>query len=153
MVRNLSKGFIKFFAAILWLIFGISCAEQEKQKLDLHDWQSLKVTVTAYNSLPSQTTAINPSIAAWGDTLRPGMKVIAVSRDLMRNGLAYNTMVRIDTFPDTFLVKDKMHFRHRNKIDVYMGKDKKRAREWGRKKLTIFYLKDKDSSTVEPSKK
>jgi len=62
------------------------------------------------------------------------MKVIAVSRDLMRNGLPYNTMVRIDTFPDTFLVKDKMHFRHRNKIDVYMGKDEKKwAREWGEK--------------------
>ncbi|WP_047415043.1 3D domain-containing protein [Cellulophaga sp. Hel_I_12] len=153
MIRKLSTGFIKFLGLFLWLVFGISCAEQEKQKLDLHDWQSLQVTVTAYNSLPSQTTAINPSIAAWGDTLRPGMKVIAVSRDLMRNGLAYNTMVRIDTFPDTFLVKDKMHYRHRNKIDVYMGKDKKMAREWGRKKLTIFYLTEKDSSSVQDPKK
>lgn len=131
--------FQKIIGFVFIIFFVIACNEEEKQQLDLHDWQPLKVTITAYNSLPSQTTAINPSIAAWGDTLKPGMKVIAVSRDLMRNGLKYNTMVRIDTFPDTFLVKDKMHFRHRNKIDIYMGKDKKKAQEWGRRKLTIFY--------------
>lgn len=131
--------FQKITGFVFIIFFVIACNEEEKQQLDLHDWQPLKVTITAYNSLPSQTTAINPSIAAWGDTLKPGMKVIAVSRDLMRNGLKYNTMVRIDTFPDTFLVKDKMHFRHRNKIDIYMGKDKKKAQEWGRRKLTIFY--------------
>lgn len=137
--------FQKIIGFVFIIFFVIACNEEEKQQLDLHDWQPLKVTITAYNSLPSQTTAINPSIAAWGDTLKPGMKVIAVSRDLMRNGLKYNTMVRIDTFPDTFLVKDKMHFRHRNKIDIYMGKDKKKAEQWGRKKLTIFYKIKNDS--------
>ena len=48
-------------------------------------------------------------------------------------------MVKIDTFPDTFYVKDKMHRKWRNKIDIYMGEDVKRAREWGRKKLMICY--------------
>ncbi|WP_158979087.1 3D domain-containing protein [Cellulophaga sp. L1A9] len=135
------------------LVLLVGCNHEEKKKLDLKDWQPLKVTVTAYNSLPSQTTALNANIAAWGDTLKPGMKTIAVSRDLMRKGLTYNTMVRIDTFPDTFLVKDKMHFRHRNKIDVYMGTNKKKAKEWGRKKLTIFYLEEKDSSLLSASVK
>ncbi|WP_405246360.1 3D domain-containing protein [Cellulophaga sp. Asnod2-G02] len=138
----------KCYYVVVVLFLLASCKEEEKQKLDLHDWQPLKVTVTAYNSLPSQTTAQNANIAAWGDTLKPGMKTIAVSRDLMRKGLKYNTMVRIDTFPDTFLVKDKMHFRHRNKIDVYMGTNKKKAKEWGRKKLTIFYLKEEDSTLL-----
>ncbi len=132
-------------------LFFICCAEQDKQKLDLHDWKPLNVTVTAYNTFPSQTTKIDSNIAAWGDTLKPGMKAIAVSRDLLLKGLKYNTMVRIDTFPDTFYVKDKMHFKHRNKIDVFMGKDKKKALEWGRKKLTIFYLPIKDSSAVKDS--
>ena len=58
-------------------------------------------------------------------------------------------MVRIDTFPDTFIVKDKMHYRHRNKIDIYMGRDKKRALEWGKKKLVIFYSTLKDTTNTE----
>jgi 3D (Asp-Asp-Asp) domain-containing protein len=140
--------FLKYGYFLLLFFLIIGCAIEEKQKLDLHDWQPLKVTITAYNSLPSQTTETNTNIAAWGDTLKPGMKVIAVSRDLMRKGLTYNTMVRIDTFPDTFFVKDKMHYRHRNKIDWYMGNDKKKATEWGRKRLTIFYIKEKDSFAV-----
>ena len=135
------------------LVLLVGCNGEEKQHLDLHDWQPINVTVTAYNSLPRQTTALNANIAAWGDTLKPGMKTIAVSRDLMRKGLKYNTMVRIDTFPDTFLVKDKMHFRHRNKIDVYMGVNKRKAKEWGKKKLTIFYLKEKDSSLLSAALK
>ncbi len=67
------------------------------------------------------------------------MKSIAVSRDLIKMGLTHNTMVRIDTFPDTFYVKDKMHRRWRNRIDIYMGKDVKKARAWGKKKLIICY--------------
>lgn len=136
------------YGIVLGVLFILGCEHKKKEKLDLHDWKPLEVTITAYNSFPSQTTAIDPSVAAWGDTLKPGMKVVAVSRDLMRKGLKYNTMVRIDTFPDTFLVKDKMHYRHRNKIDVYMGLDKKKALEWGRKKLTIFYAQEKDSVAI-----
>lgn len=60
-------------------------------------------------------------------------------------GLTHNTMVKIDTFPDTFYVKDKMHYRWRNRIDIYMGKDVKKAREWGRKKLIICYAVSIDS--------
>ena len=45
----------------------------------------LEVTVTAYNSVPEQTNE-QPTIAAWGDQLAPGMKVIAVSRDLLEMG-------------------------------------------------------------------
>lgn len=141
--------FVRYCGLIILISFLVACNQQEKQKLDLHDWNPIKVTVTAYNSLPSQTTETNSNIAAWGDTLKPGMKVIAVSRDLMRKGLTYNTMVRIDTFPDTFLVKDKMHYRHRNKIDVYMGRDKRKALEWGRKKMIIFYATLKDTTSIE----
>nr|WP_245668131.1 3D domain-containing protein [Allomuricauda zhangzhouensis] len=98
-----------------------------------------EVTASAYNSVYWQTDTLNPSVAAWGDTLEPGMKTIAVSRDLIKMGLVHNTMVKIDTFPDTFYVKDKMHYRWKNRIDIYMGKDVQKAREWGRKKLMICY--------------
>lgn len=76
------------------------------------------------------------------------MKSIAVSRDLIKLGLTHNTMVKIDTFPDTFYVKDKMHWRWRNRIDIYMGKDIQKAREWGRKKLMICYAVPLDSTTI-----
>jgi len=48
--------------------------------------RSLKVTATAYNSLPGQTQG-DPRLTAWGETLKPGMQAIAVSRDLIRMGL------------------------------------------------------------------
>lgn len=103
-----------------------------------YTWKTMDVTVSAYNSVPSQT-ANHPSLAAWGDTLRPGMKCIAVSRDLLDLGLAYNTPVKIPGLPGIYHVKDKMHYRWRKRIDVYMGQDVGKAREWGKKKLRIEY--------------
>ncbi len=128
---------------ILFLLFlaAISCKKEE----DEYVWIPMKVTATAYNSLPSQTSHIHPGITAWGDSLKPGMKYIAVSRDLIRKGLVYNTMVKIEGFDDVYVVKDKMHHRWRNKIDIYMGLDKEKALEWGRKKVEIQYAVKKDS--------
>ncbi len=101
-------------------------------------WKTMDVTVSAYNSVPSQT-ANHPSLAAWGDTLRPGMKCIAVSRDLLDLGFDYDTRVKIPGLPGIYRVKDKMHYRWRKRIDIYMGLDIGKAREWGKKKLRIEY--------------
>lgn len=98
--------------------------------------RSLTVTASAYNSLKGQTSG-NPAIGAWGDELKPGMKVIAVSRDLIKMGLKRNTRVTIDGLPGTYLVKDKMHRRWQRKIDIYMGNDVKAARQWGKRQVTI----------------
>lgn len=116
-----------------------------------YEWYGHEVIASAYNSVFWQTDSISPSVAAWGDTLKPGMKSIAVSRDLIKMGLRHNTMVKIDTFPDTFLVKDKMHWRWKNRIDLYMGKNIKKAREWGKKKLMICYAVPLDTiiNTIE----
>ena len=103
-----------------------------------YEWTSIKVTASAYNSLANQTEG-DPNITAFGDTLKPGDKYIAVSRDLMRRGLKYNTPVKIDTFQGIYWVKDKMHYRWKNKIDIYMGNDVKMARKWGRRKVNISY--------------
>ena len=101
-------------------------------------WKELEVTVTAYNSVPWQTSG-NPSLTAWGDTLRPGMRCIAVSRDLIALGLEHNTEVTIQGLPGTYRVKDKMNRRFKRHIDLYMGDDVEAAREWGRKKRLIRY--------------
>jgi 3D (Asp-Asp-Asp) domain-containing protein len=98
----------------------------------------LTVTATAYNSVEAQTKQGNPSIAAWGDTLKPGMKAIAVSRDLIDSGLTHNTEVKIEGFEGTYLVKDKMNKRWTNKIDIYMGLNEEKARNWGKQQVNIY---------------
>ncbi len=100
--------------------------------------RNLEVIASAYNSVKSQTSG-NPSIGAWGDHLKPGMKVIAVSRDLIKMGLKHNTKVKIKGLPGIYLVKDKMHKRWKRMIDIYMGIDIKAARQWGRRTVTISW--------------
>ncbi|MCP9200379.1 3D domain-containing protein [Gramella sp. GC03-9] len=115
-----------------------------KDREDEVDWDTICVTVTAYNSTGYQTEG-DPNITAWGDTLKPGMNAIAISRDLMKLGLGHNSKVKIEGFDSIFLVKDKMHYRWRNKVDIYMGEDVAKAREFGRKKLNMAYIFKKDS--------
>ena len=118
----------------LFLII-ISC---RNKVVDKYEWHSITVTVTAYNSLAYQTSS-EPNITAWGDSLLPGMKCIAVSRDLIKQGLKHNTPVKIDGFEGIFLVKDKMNRRWKNRIDIYMDNDVKKAKKWGKRKLKISY--------------
>jgi 3D (Asp-Asp-Asp) domain-containing protein len=118
---GLISGIIVFFAA------GLAAGKDE---------QVLKVTATAYNSLPGQTQN-DPSLTAWGDRLVPGMKVIAVSRDLIAKGLTHGVKVKIDGMSGTYTVMDKLHKRWKLRIDIYMGKDVKAAKQWGKRKVTI----------------
>ena len=94
------------------------------------------VTASAYNSVPEQTDD-DPWTAAWGDTLEEDMKVIAVSRDLLQDGLTRGVRVEIDGLPGEFVVLDKMAKRWRNRIDIYMGLDVVAARDWGVREVRI----------------
>tara|TARA_R110002050_G_C8852697_1_gene506808 strand:+ start:472 stop:882 length:411 start_codon:yes stop_codon:yes gene_type:complete len=129
---------------ILFMSLSVICCE-DKSLDEKYDWVPIQVTATAYNSLPYQTSYEHPAITAWGDSIKPGLKWIAVSRDLLNKGLVYNTMVKIDTFEGVYLVKDKMHSRWKNRIDIYMGENVDKAKEWGRRKVTIKYAVLKDS--------
>ena len=100
--------------------------------------RTLSLTATAYNSVPEQTNS-EPNIAAWGDSLTPGMKVIAVSRDLLEMGLTRGAEVEIDGIPGTYRVLDKMGRRWEKRIDIYMGEDIQAAREWGVRSVQIYY--------------
>lgn len=100
--------------------------------------QQLEVTATAYTSHRAQTND-TPNLAAWGDQLTPGMKAIAVSRDLLQEGLSYGTYVKIEGLPGQYQVLDKMHKRWRRKIDIYMGKDRQKALDWGNQQVTISW--------------
>ena len=100
--------------------------------------KSLKVTASAYTSSVGETDS-TPNLAAWGDTLKPGMKSIAVSRDLIDMGLTHNQEVRIEGFDGTYRVLDKMNKRWTKKIDIYMGNDVKKARQWGKQEVVIYW--------------
>lgn len=101
--------------------------------------RSLSVVATAYNSTRAQTDA-RPNRGAWGDRIEPGMKVIAVSPDLVKKGLKRGTKVSIDKLEGEWIVLDRTPSRLRNHIDIYMGVDVAAARKWGRKKVTIRWL-------------
>lgn len=128
----------------LSVLMLFNCKNSEEKFADNYIWDSLDVTATAYNSLANQTSS-NPHITAFGDSIKPGLKYIAVSRDLLRLGLKHNIPVRIEGLEGIYLVKDKMHSRWTKRIDVYMGIDVKAAKLWGRKRLCIEYgfLKEK----------
>ncbi|MDR4504845.1 MAG: 3D domain-containing protein [Candidatus Scalindua sp.] len=106
------------------------------------DQISLEVVATAYNSLANQTNK-NPAITAWGDKLKPGMKSIAVSRDLIALGLVHKTEVSIEGFPGTYKVLDKMNKKWKKRIDIYMGTDVKAAKKWGKKTVKISWKRTK----------
>ena len=96
----------------------------------------LNVTATAYNSLPGQNQD-NPTLTAWGEKLVPGMKAIAVSRDLIAMGLTHGVKVKIDGLPGKYKIVDKLHKRWKRRIDIYMGNDVKAAKQWGKRDVTI----------------
>ena len=117
---------------ILILLFA-SCSETK----------TLEVTATAYNSVESQTKKGDPTTAAWGDKLKPGMKAIAVSRDLLKEeGIEHGAEVKIKGLPGTYKVLDKMNKRWKKKIDIYMGTDVALAREWGKQRVEITWYVD-----------
>lgn len=123
------------FILLIFVVFLLGCEQATTPK---YEWKSIKVVATAYNSTKSQTEG-DPFIGAFGDSLKPGMKSIAVSKDLYRLGLKKDTFVYIEGLKGIYLVKDRMHERWKNKIDIYMGTDIISAKRWGRKKVNIHY--------------
>lgn len=117
------------------ILAGCNYDLAEQSPLNL---QELEVTATAYTSTPGQTDD-TPNIAAWGDVLEPGMKAIAVSRDLLELGLKHGDKVRIEGLDGEFTVLDKMNKRWERKIDIYMGDDLEDAKDWGKQQVTIFW--------------
>lgn len=126
-------GSLEFFriAIVVTALCVCACGSDKTER-------SMVVTVTAYNSVPSQTNS-QPTVAAWGDTLKPGMKVVAVSRDLLDEGLSHGSVLRIEGFQGKYVVLDKTAARFTKRVDVYMGVDVEAAKEFGVKQLRISW--------------
>jgi 3D (Asp-Asp-Asp) domain-containing protein len=128
----------------MFTLFAMSCVADEGE--------TLAVTATAYNSVASQTNA-KPNLSAWGDQLEPGMKAIAVSRDLIALGLTHGVEVTIEGLDGVYIVRDKMAKRWKKKIDVYMGTDVEAARRWGKKTITIRWKRSSPEQTQKQTKR
>jgi 3D (Asp-Asp-Asp) domain-containing protein len=98
----------------------------------------LLVEATAYNSVVGQTEG-DPEIGAWGDRLDPGVKSVAVSNDLVELGMKRGSLVRIEGLPGVFVVLDRMPPQWQRRIDIHMGESVGAAREWGRRKVRIYW--------------
>ncbi len=82
--------------------------------------------------------------AAWGDRLEPGMRAIAVSRDLIFIGLGHGTRVQIEGLPGEYTVRDKLAARWEKRIDIYMGTDREAALQWGKRSVRISWPKPRN---------
>ena len=101
--------------------------------------RKIRVVATAYTSHKNQTDS-TPFLAAWNNRIRPGMKIIAVSPDLIKKyGLTNGVKVKILGLPGYYVVRDKMNARLRNHIDIYMGVNKKKAMQWGRRRIILYW--------------
>jgi 3D (Asp-Asp-Asp) domain-containing protein len=96
---------------------------------------TIRVTATAYNSVPEQTDD-TPFITASGTHVRPG--VIAA------NFLPMGTMVKIpDYFGDQiFIVEDRMNPRYDKRIDIWMEHIHD-ARQFGVRTIAVEVYKGK----------
>ena len=71
--------------------------------------------------------------------MKPGMKVVAVSPDLLDEGLSHGSKVRIEGLKGNYVVLDKTNGRFTKRVDVYMGVDVEAAKEFGVKQLRITW--------------
>lgn len=128
MHQIIQTNYFKFSLILIALMVpALGCTDKK---------HTLTVTATAYNSLPGQTQG-DPNLTAWGDKLVPGIKAIAVSRDLLSMGLTRGVEVTIKGLPDTYVVMDKLNKRWKLRIDIYMGSDINAARQWGKREVVI----------------
>ena len=138
--NHLKKGSTIRLGQKILLPLPHKLAEAKKTKmLRSYGKRKLRVTATAYSSHRAQTDK-TPFLAAWNNRLRPGMKIIAVSRDMLtRYGMRNGTRVRIAGLPGIYRVRDKMNKRYRKRIDIYMGLNRRKALRWGRRSVVIYW--------------
>lgn len=85
--------------------------------------QIMKVTATAYTLREAEAKKGSIGLAAWGDQLKPGMKAITVSRDLIEDGLDHITKVKIEGLEGTSTVRDEVN-KHWEKRRYFHGQER-----------------------------
>ena len=125
--------------SIFTLLFSLAFAQESLEDLHKKEYsytEMIRVTATAYCSRVEETDD-TPFLAAWKNRLDPKVKSIAVSRDLFEVGLTNGKRIHIDGLEGEYIVRDVMNKRWTNRIDVYMGVNKKSALKFGKQKVMI----------------
>ena len=130
--RRQASSFASSRLALVMVVVCVCACESGKSE------RSMVVSVSAYNSVPSQTNS-EPTVTAWGDNLKPGMKAVAVSPDLLDEGLSHGSKLSIEGLKGKYVVLDKTNSRFTRRVDVYMGVDVEAAKEFGVKQLRITW--------------
>lgn len=114
--------------------------ERTKEKAKIKPLQYVhtatrRVVITAYNSVQEQTDA-DFCIAANGqDICKPNNKLWCAY-----NGVAFGTRIVVPGFGECEVV-DRLNKRYgQTRIDLYFGKDIKKALRWGKKELTVTII-------------
>ncbi len=133
----------RYFYLLLTLSLLSTTTPAREAKADLETnyiyTDIMRVTATAYTSTVDQTDS-TPYIGAWNNRLNPKVKSIAVSRNLFDIGLVNGVRVHIDGLEGEYVVRDVMNKRWVDKIDIYMGDNRKKALKFGRKKTVIRWV-------------
>jgi 3D (Asp-Asp-Asp) domain-containing protein len=141
----MKQGRSRIGCAVAALALAVACAQHPERapvpapapppraRLD-----TAVVAASAYNSTPAQTQG-DPHDTASGRRLEPGMKALAVSPDLLADGLEFGTKVRIDGVDGEWTVLDRMPSDRRRAIDLYFGQDEAAARRFGKKQVRIHW--------------
>jgi 3D (Asp-Asp-Asp) domain-containing protein len=128
-------------AAVLLLagaILHVACASRpppEPPPAPPTSARELLVTAHAYTSRVEETDS-QPTLAASGGRLRPGMRAIAVSPDLLAMGIEYGTRVELEGLGE-WIVLDRMGDAHRRAVDLYMGEDRDAALAFGKRRVKL----------------
>ena len=98
--------------------------------------RTMKVVVTAYNSLPEQTDS-TPCITASGYDLCKANEENVVAANFLRFG----TKVRLPDYTGerVYTVQDRMHPRFNRRMDLWM-RERSDARKFGMRTLTVEVL-------------
>ena len=99
------------------------------------------VNSTAYTSRPAEIVNKKSKKTACADKLdqKEAAQTMAVSLDLVKAGLDCGSAVTVEGFAGDFVVNDHLPKRARNRIDIFLGKDVKDAKGWGRRKVKISW--------------
>jgi len=99
------------------------------------------VTVGAF-SIGLRGPGDEPTRGKWGDELKPGIKALAVSPDLVARGMGPGTRVRIEGMPSGYRVRDQLPDGTRERIEIFMGTDAASVEHFGEKRMRIWWASE-----------
>jgi hypothetical protein len=96
------------------------------------------LTVAAF-SIALRGPGEDPVRGKWGDELKPGIKAVAVSPDLVARGLSQGTRVRIEGLPSAYRVRDQLPDGTRERIEIFMGTDAASVARFGEQRMRVWW--------------